>query len=638
MDMRKIMKNILAGAVTAALLPAAAVSAYAAENKPHETTDTIGTVASVSKVFVSAAAMQLADQGKLDIDAPVTDYLPEFRLADPRYKDITVRMLMDHTSGMMGTYNHDSMCFGYRSRLPHDNFLKNISGERLKAAPGEYAAYCNDGFNVLELVVERVSGEDYTDYLENHICKPLGLQQTGTPWNAFETAEQMKVFMKNTEYPADYCLNVGEGGVLSTASELSRFGSAFFTGNTVLLSDKAKKEMSTCNRDDPYVDGFGLGWDEVSYQEYEEAGVKILSKGGDLVFQHSELLVAPDDEISVGVISSGGSSTYNTQLAMALMDIALEEKGISISRNKPDKKELLDSIPEEYLKYEGIYMDSQSVYQMSFPQKKYMKFRDLCDRTQPDINFMYTSDGVFVKVTGNAEKGNVSQDSDNTAIRFAEKNGKVYLTKSSLTGDDTFGYLSWPECYSVQQLEENSVSDSVQAAWNARNKKHYYICNECASSVAYSSAPSAVINIPEGVHGYVNNLKIKDSTHAESVLHIPTTVSRDQTDYEIIEENGAEYLIMDSSGQKCISEDAIPDLTADMTGVKLTSGAASWYNTDRGTLTLDIPENAAVYVYDSYDRLTWSSYMKNSGSTVQLPFSGKIVFIGETGSTIGIRQ
>ena len=135
--MRKIMKNILAGAVTAMLLPAAALSAYAAENKPHETTDTIGTVGSVSKVFVSAAAMQLADQGKLDIDAPVTDYLPEFRLADPRYKDITVRMLMDHTSGMMGSYYHDSMFFGYRSRLPHDNLLKNISGERLKAAPGE---------------------------------------------------------------------------------------------------------------------------------------------------------------------------------------------------------------------------------------------------------------------------------------------------------------------------------------------------------------------------------------------------------------------------------------------------------------------------------------------------------------------
>ena len=60
-------------------------------------------VGSVSKIYSTAAVMQLADKGKVALDTPVTDYISEFRMDDPRYKDITVRMLMDHTSGLMGS-------------------------------------------------------------------------------------------------------------------------------------------------------------------------------------------------------------------------------------------------------------------------------------------------------------------------------------------------------------------------------------------------------------------------------------------------------------------------------------------------------------------------------------------------------
>lgn len=637
--MKKKMRNVLAGVLSVMILPTAVMNINAEDiNKPHNTNDTLFSVASVSKMFVTAAAMQLADQGKIDIDAPVTDYLPEFRLADPRYKDITVRMLMNHRSGLMGSYYCDSMLLNDRSRLPHERFLKNISGERLKASPDEFGAYCNDGFHLLEILVERVSGESFTDYVEDHICKPLGMEQTGTPWNAFDTAEQTRVFLNRKEYTPEYCLTIGEGGILSTADELSRFGSAFFSGNNILLSDKAKAEMSKRQSDDPYEDGFGLGWDEVSISAYDEAGVKMVTKGGDLMMQHSELLVAPDEKISVGIVSAGGSSSYNTELAMALMDIALEEKGISISRSRTDNKELLGSVPEKYLKYEGIYADPQSVFRLSFPDKKYMKISILTDTTKPDINFMYTSDDCFAQVIGNAEKGNVSQDAEHTIIGFAERKGKIYLTKSTVSGDDTFGYLSYPVSYSAQKIDENYVSESVQAAWDERDNKRYYLCNEMASSVSYSERPSFTLSIPDGVRGYMNNMKIKDSTHAESILDIPSSASRDQTDCEIITENGAEYIVLDSVGQKFISEDAIPDLTADMTEVKLTSGTASWYNTDRGMIMPDIPEKAAFYVYDSHDRLTCSSYMKNVGKTVALPPSGKIVFLGETGSTVSIRH
>ena len=126
-------------------------------------------LASVSKVYAAAAVMQLADRGLVDIDAPVTEYIPDFKMADPRYKDITVRMLMDHTSGLMGSvYGH---CFSFEAigSEYHDSFLSILSKERLKADPGAYNCYCNDGFTLLEMIIERVSGMSFTDYLKKNI-------------------------------------------------------------------------------------------------------------------------------------------------------------------------------------------------------------------------------------------------------------------------------------------------------------------------------------------------------------------------------------------------------------------------------------------------------------------------------------
>ena len=103
--MKKIIITAAAVMLSAMLLRtvsgiAAAGAEQAPVNKPHQTTDTLSSVASVSKMFAVTAVMQLADQGKVDLDAPVTDYLPDFKMADSRYKNITVRMLMNHSSGL----------------------------------------------------------------------------------------------------------------------------------------------------------------------------------------------------------------------------------------------------------------------------------------------------------------------------------------------------------------------------------------------------------------------------------------------------------------------------------------------------------------------------------------------------------
>ena len=165
--MKKTAK-IMTASMLILTLSGTAVPVTAAADNNIDSSDKIYSAGSISKVYVTVCAMQLAEQGKIGLDKPVTDYIPEFKMADERYKDITVRMLMDHTSGIMGTSFKNMSLYSDNDADSYDILLSNLKTQRLKAAPGEYAAYCNDGFELLRLVIERVSGMKYSEYLEKN--------------------------------------------------------------------------------------------------------------------------------------------------------------------------------------------------------------------------------------------------------------------------------------------------------------------------------------------------------------------------------------------------------------------------------------------------------------------------------------
>ncbi|MCR5601181.1 MAG: beta-lactamase family protein [Ruminococcus sp.] len=641
--MNKIVK---ASAIITAFLTVPAVIAAApikadnvGVNKKYESHDTLSCVGSVSKMFVTTAVMQLAEQGRVDIDAPVTEYLPDFRMADERYRDITVRMLMNHTSGIMGTTEGDFMLYNDRDALPHDNFLNEMRVQRLKADPGDFGAYCNDGFELLELIVEQVSGKSFTDYVEEHICKPLGMSQTGTPWNAFRTPEHVEVFKDgNVRLVPDYCMDIGSGGILSTAPEICTFGTAFFKGDNRLLSEKSKKEMSETKVTDKYEDGFGLGWDQVDYDDYKSSGVKVISKGGAVIHQFAELLVAPDEEISVSVLSSGGGSMGNIALSQVLMDIALEEKGIKIEHSKPKNMETLEEVPEKYLSYARIYGSSESVCIVSFPDGKYMEIKDISGDKVRVTNYKYTTDDKFVLMSGNIVAGKAVQDTQQTLLSFCQRDGRDYICQDinqSIGGEQRYAASS----YMLQRLEPNNVSSSVQSAWDKRSGKKYYFYNGKYSNVMFNEMPSIKMKTFSELGGYFSTNRIIDEKRAESAIVMPG--GRDLRDIEFSTENGAEYMKVTNCAMEFISEDAIPELKNDISEVKLSTKKASWFSIGSAanmSINLDIPENAAVYVYDKYDNMTYSSYMTEYGSNVPLPQDGKIVFLGEDGGKVSISQ
>ena len=626
--MKKNIRKIYAGMMMglAMTMSFGSLSVNAQENNKDASSDYILNIGSVSKMYATAAVMQLVEQGKVNLDDPVTEYIPDFKLADERYKDITVRMLMNHTSGLMGTQYGDSFLFGEKSEKYHDTFLKKLEGEKLKADPGAFNCYCNDGFTLLEIIVERVSGKTFTEYMEENICKPLSMENTGSIWN-MDMDRQAPIYINgNVKLEPEYCTLVGAGGVASNAEEVCTFGSAFFTGNDVLLSEESKKEMAENNKTGGSAENFGLGWDEVEKEDYKKAGVTVLSKGGDTDYQHGSLVVAPDEKISVAVLSSGGGSGINEKMALALMDEALEEQGISVEHPEKEKPELISEVPEDILKYEGLYANTNMTLGISFPNKQYMRVVSVTGEQEFEEQFMYTADNTFVKMSGDVASGNAIVAQPLEAYSFDEKDGQTIML-------DAYGG------YAIYKVSEKNVADEVQSAWDERSDVTYYLVSGSASDVSYAQNNHIKLRTSEEAPGFVNGYVMQDEKHADVDFVMPGSISRDMSELRMEEVDGKEFLCLDDLGWKCISEKNIPSFTNDLKSVNLKSGEASWFRIDgvkNETLKLDIPDNASVYVYDKYMNIKYSSKMVGYGDSVPLPEYGMIVFVGETGSTVSI--
>jgi CubicO group peptidase (beta-lactamase class C family)/membrane protease YdiL (CAAX protease family) len=148
------------------------------------TVDTPFVLGSVTKSFTALAVMQLVDAGTVSLDAPISRYVPELRLADGAERRITVRQLLNQTSGI------PALAGGQLLRSVGDGTLEDaareLDGTTLSAPPGTRFEYANGNYVLLGLVIERSSGESYGDYVQRHIFEPLGMH------NSFASPEAAK--------------------------------------------------------------------------------------------------------------------------------------------------------------------------------------------------------------------------------------------------------------------------------------------------------------------------------------------------------------------------------------------------------------------------------------------------------------
>ncbi|MEW5868853.1 MAG: serine hydrolase domain-containing protein [Chloroflexota bacterium] len=134
-------------------------------------------MASVSKPFAATAIMQLVERDQLQLDAPIAACLPYFRLDDERYRDITIRQMLSHVSGMPDVEDYEWEQPQYDDGAL-ERYARSLASEKLLFAPGEKFAYSNMAFECLGAVIARVSGLSFDDYVKQHILDPAGMPES----------------------------------------------------------------------------------------------------------------------------------------------------------------------------------------------------------------------------------------------------------------------------------------------------------------------------------------------------------------------------------------------------------------------------------------------------------------------------
>jgi len=309
------------------------------------TPQTLFHLASVNKTTVATALLQLVEQGKIDLDAPVTDFLPYFQMDDEHYKNITIRQLLSHTSGMP---NPDGAAFMAAFKVPEDDdealerYVQGLSTKSLLFVPGEAWEYSCVGFDVLGDVIAKVSGQSYEDYVQENIFTPLGMTHTTslledsdpellTSPHVFEAGEVVisSVFPYSRIHGP--CNNL-----YSNSEDMARYAMAHLNRGELdgarILPESVYDVMWS-----PYVattwaewlgslyDNYGLGW----FVGEAAGGPVIHHPGGDPGF-HSHLVLLPEEGIAIvamaNLLDPEEPSFYTSDIANLVMESLLGVK------------------------------------------------------------------------------------------------------------------------------------------------------------------------------------------------------------------------------------------------------------------------------------------------------------------------
>lgn len=345
------------------LLAAGAVGERGKDGTPVEIDD-LYNVGSVSKVYTTAAIMRLVDQNKVELDRPCYEYLPKFRMRDERYRDITLRMALDHTSGMSGTNSFNMMGPVWLGEGLMERNYWYWSDSILKADPGSYSVYCNEGFELAAAVIEEVSGLSFGEFLEQEVVRPIGADSTATGQDKLEG----RTFMTCVGAEYEFIMAIGAGGVRTNLIDCAKFGNSFLYPGQLLsqasIDEMAKPHGKTFLKKDTLSPGYGLGWDSVHFRHARyDFGDHVLTKGGTTGQFGSFLMVIPKYNMAAALSLCFDTKVVNSELLCELVAMVLKEQGVDVDRDI--KEDVAQPIPPEVAEaISGRYYSGMGVYEL----------------------------------------------------------------------------------------------------------------------------------------------------------------------------------------------------------------------------------------------------------------------------------
>lgn len=456
---------------------------------------TLFSMASTSKMFAAVAVMRLVDNWGVDIDRPFVDYVPAFRMDDPRFRDITVRMLLNHSSGLPGTDYRD-----VQTVAPRGDYLAQVletqTHSRLKAAPGYTGVYCNDGFTLLEALVEAVTGKSYPQFVAEEIFTPLGMSRTRFALAPFPDGSFARVYVAGVPQPQDFLNAWASGGAYSTAGDMAAFARMFLGGGKVgrmrIISSGLVDAMAVDQTPGAFhpvrSEGFtfGLGWDTVMQPGLKAVGVKGWHKGGDTEKQHYgvSLLIAPEDDLAVVVMGVSGiiSSTAEAVAERVMLKALAARSRIAFPQSLAARAPAVAPVPVGLLSgIAGEYAGDDGIFRLEPGPDGTLTLLTLADhpaaggRLTPSWGLIstltYREDGTFVNDAAPLD-----------SLRVISEAGTRYLIRRHPGG---FGHYLGESVF-AQQV--SAAGSHPAEAWRGRMAEQWLVVNDSPESIYWPRA------------------------------------------------------------------------------------------------------------------------------------------------------
>ena len=291
---------------------------------PVDPEQTIFAIGSIGKTFTWTAVMQLVEQGKLDLEADINNYL-DFRIPDTYPQPITLKHLMTHTSGFENRLL-ESIVTDARDVLPAREFLVSHMSARVRP-PGEYTGYANYNAMLAGYIVSRVSGQPYEQYIQEHILEPLGMlhstvqspmPQDLRPLAAVGYNYEGGAYQKHPDYivqPAGLPSGMLRASVTDMARYMiahlqnGRYSDANIPEARILKESTMQQMHNTLYTPDPHLQGIAYG-----LFDFSDNGQWTLGHSGYMEYMNGLLLLLPDQDLGVYLVyNSNNVEDLNNQ-------------------------------------------------------------------------------------------------------------------------------------------------------------------------------------------------------------------------------------------------------------------------------------------------------------------------------------
>lgn len=378
-------------------------------------------IGSISKLFTALSAMQLAEQNLIHIDSAYTKYVPEFSIKT-RYTGgelITTRNMLTHYSGIPCDY-----LYGWSTNAPISSNIKNLHNEYTCFKPNYKYVYSNTAISLVGYMIEKVTSEDFSPYIDRTLLKPLGMNKSSFTENQYTNQLLSKGYNhKGKEKEYMIIRDLPTGAMLSNAVEMSNFIKMIFAegkfNDKTIVKSETLDEMFRIQNENNLFDVkllTGITWDINNHRELLYAG-KNISKVGNTKFFCAKIVLIPKQKLGVIVLtnSQSGDKIYN-EIASKTLSLALEIKtGLKKPKQEKTKPKIVKDYNENFSKFSGVYNSDYGIINLK-AKKNRVTFRakglkfELCPNTNKDytlrmrllgIPFTVMSDGLeLVNIEG----------------------------------------------------------------------------------------------------------------------------------------------------------------------------------------------------------------------------------------------